>query len=141
MALAYLSRVVRFTARHRYFRPDWSAERNAEVFGASAREPGHQHEYQCIVTLAGRPDPDTGMSVDLGVLDRILAEEVVARFDGRHLNLDVPEFAYGRTMPTGEMLCVDVWRRIAPRLPTGCELSCVRVQEGPSLWAEYRGEA
>lgn len=141
MPVAYLTRVVQFAAAHRYFRPEWSAERNATAFGACAREHGHGHTYQCLVTVKGTPDAVTGMVMDLGLLDRLLHEEIVDRLDHRHLNLDVPEYAYGRTVPTGEMLALDVWRRLAPRLPTGCALDVVRVQEEPSLWAEYRGEA
>ncbi len=135
---AYLTRVVEFTAKHRLFRPEWSAERNAQAFGAAATS--HAHTYRCAVTLAGAVDPATGAAVDLTALDRVLAEEVTARFDGRDLNRDLPEYAPGRTLPTGEALCLDVWKRVAARLPAGCRLSCVRVQEDPTLYAEYRGE-
>jgi 6-pyruvoyltetrahydropterin/6-carboxytetrahydropterin synthase len=141
MPIAYLTRVVQFSAAHRYHRPEWSAEQNARVFGTCAREHGHGHTYRCAVTVKGPPDTATGMVADLAALDRILQEEIVARYDHRHLNLDLPEFAYGRTVPTGEMLCMDVWRRIAPRLPDGCTLHAVRVQEDPALWAEFLGEA
>lgn len=140
MPIAYLTRVVEFTAMHRYFRPEWSAERNAAVFGDSAREPGHGHRYRCAVTVRGTPDPVSGMVADLALLDRVLHEEVIARFDGRHLNHDVPEYAYGATVPTGEMLCLDIWRRVAARLPGSCALASVRVEESPALYAEYRGE-
>ena len=138
MAVAYLTRVIQFDAQHRYFRPDWSAERNDAAFGGAGRD--HGHRYECRVTVRGTPDPVTGMLIDLALLDRLLNEEVLQRFDRRHINLDVPEFAYGRTVPTGEMLCLDIWRRIAQRLPAGAALSVVRVQEDPSLYAEYRGE-
>ena len=141
MPTAYLTRTVQFSAAHRYFRPEWSEAKNAEVFGKCAAPHGHGHTYQCSVTVRGRVDETTGMSADLGLLDRILAEEVVARLDHRHLNLDLPEYGYGRTVPTGEELCVDVWRRVAARLPAGCTLASVRVQEEPALFAEYRGEA
>ena len=140
MPLATLTRIVQFSASHRYFRPEWSAQRNTDAFGACAREHGHGHTYQCAVSVRGAPDAATGMVVDLGVLDRVLHEEIVERFDHRHLNLDVPEFAFGRTVPTGEMLCIDIWQRVEPRLPAGCALACVRVQEEPMLYAEYRGE-
>ena len=141
MPTVYLTRIVQFAAAHRYFRPEWTAGRNADVFGDCAREHGHGHTYQCTVTVRGTPDPQTGMVMDLGLLDRVLSEEVVQRLDHRHLNLDVPEFAYGRTVPTGEMLCLDIWGRVAGRLPPGCALALVRVQEEPALYAEYRGEA
>ena len=137
--IAYLTRVVAFTATHRLFKPEWSAERNAETFGETARP--HAHDYRCAVTVAGRVDPATGMVVDLGALDRILAEEVVQRFDGRDVNRDIPEYGPGRSLPTGEALCLDIWQRLATRLPKGCRLASVRVQEDPTLYAEYRGEA
>lgn len=138
MTVAYLTRVVQFDAQHRYFRPDWSAERNAAVFGGAGQD--HGHRYECRVTVRGTPDPVTGMVIDLALLDRLIHEEVLQRFDRRHINLDVAEFAYGRTVPTGEMLCLDIWRRITQRLPAGSALALVRVQEDPSLYAEYRGE-
>ena len=141
MPIAYLTRAVQFSAAHRYFRPEWSAARNADAFGKCAAEHGHGHTYQCLVTVRGAVDPATGMAVSLAALDRLLAEEVVERYDHRHLNLDLPEFAYGRTVPTGEELCLDIWRRVAARLPAGCTLAAVRVQEEPALYAEYRGEA
>lgn len=140
MPIAYLTRTVQFCAAHRYFRPEWSDARNTETFGACASPHGHGHTYTCQVTVRGRTDPLTAMIVDLVALDRVLHEEVVARYDHRHLNLDAPEFAYGQTVPTCEALCVEIWRRVAPRLPSGCALAAVRVREEPALWAEYRGE-
>lgn len=139
MPTCYLTRVVQFNAAHRYFRPEWSAERNVETFGAASRE--HGHTYRCAVTVRGAPDLVSGMVVDLALLDRVLDEEIVRRFDHRHINLDVAEFSYGDIVPTGEMLCLDVWKRVGARLPKGCALSLVRVEEEPSLFAEYRGEA
>jgi 6-pyruvoyltetrahydropterin/6-carboxytetrahydropterin synthase len=136
----YLSRTVQFCASHRYYRPDWSLEKNAAAFGACASPSGHGHTYQCVVSVKGRPHPETAMVMDLAALDRILREEVVQRFDHKHLNLDVPEFAYGATVPTGEALCLEIWKRVSARLPEGCVLASVRVAEEPSLWAEYRGE-
>jgi 6-pyruvoyltetrahydropterin/6-carboxytetrahydropterin synthase len=136
---AYLTRTVEFTATHRLLRPEWSAERNAMAFG-EASSP-HAHAYRCAVTVAGAVDPATGTVADLVALDRILAEEVVARFGGRDINRDVPEYGAGGTLPTGEALCLDIWKRVAARLPAGCALASVRVQEDPSLYAEYRGEA
>jgi 6-pyruvoyltetrahydropterin/6-carboxytetrahydropterin synthase len=141
MVTARLTRVVGFSAAHRYHRPEWSPERNAEVFGACAREHGHGHNYRCAVTVAGGVSEQTGMLVDLGLLDRILDEEVRQPLDHRHLNFDVPEFAFGRQVPTAEALAVYVWRRIAARLPAGVRLQAVRIAEDDSLSAEYLGEA
>ncbi len=137
--IAYVTRTVGFRATHHYSKPEWSATQNSERFGGSAAP--HAHDYQCAITVRGTVDAATGMVVDLGTLDRILSEEVVARLDGRDLNRDVPEYRDGAALPTGEALCLDIWRRVAARLPAPCRLSCVRVQEQPSLYAEYRGEA
>lgn len=140
MATAHLTRVVPFSAAHRYFRPDWTSERNQEVFGACASEHGHGHNYHCCVTVAGTVEDDTGMIMNLHDLDSILQEEVTDRFDHKFINHDVPEFAVGERIPTGEALAVYIWERIASRLPDGVWLNRVRVQEEPYLYAEYFGE-
>jgi 6-pyruvoyltetrahydropterin/6-carboxytetrahydropterin synthase len=139
MSTVRLTRVVVFSAAHRYFRPDWSAEKNAEVFGDCAHEHGHGHRYECHVTVAGTLDEATGMVVRLDELDRVLREEIHDRFDHKHINYDVPEFAFGKQVPTCEALAVHVWQRLAPRLPHGVQLERVRVQEEPGLSAEYDG--
>lgn len=140
MATAHLTRTVRFSAAHRYHRPEWPAERNAAVFGACAREHGHGHNYRCAVTVAGALSGETGMLVDLALLDRLLDEEVRQPLDHRHLNHDVPEFAFGRQIPTAEALAVYVWRRVAARLPREVRLESVRIAEDDDLSAEYCGE-
>jgi len=140
MPVARLTRVVPFCAAHRYFRPEWSAERNLEVFGSCSSEHGHGHTYYCRVTVSGPVAEDTGMVMNLRDLDRVLHEEVTKRLDHRFINHDVPEFAFGKAIPTGEALAVYLWKRIADRLPGGVRLECVRVQEEPHLYAEYRGE-
>ena len=79
------------------------------------------------------------MVIDLPELDRIIEEEVVAPLHQRHLNLDVPEFAYGKRLPTCEAVAQLLYRRIAPRLPEPVTLERVRVAEDPSLHADYTG--
>lgn len=133
-----LTRSVGFRATHRYFRPEWSAEANRERFGWTSDEPGHPHDYTCAVTVSGSPDPVTGMIVDLGGLDRLLAEVVVTRFEGKHINRDVAEFAYGKALPTCEALARYFFERIEARLPAGVELERVMVSEDATLSAECR---
>jgi 6-pyruvoyltetrahydropterin/6-carboxytetrahydropterin synthase len=137
---ASLTRTVGFHALHRYYRPDWSETRNREVFGSLSDPPGHGHDYRCAVTVAG-PLDDRGMILDLALLDRILQEEVVGPFAGKHLNLDIPAFEYGRTLPTCEALAAYVFPRIAARLPAGVVLERVRMMEDPMLYADYTGTA
>jgi 6-pyruvoyltetrahydropterin/6-carboxytetrahydropterin synthase len=131
-----LSRVVGFRALHRFFRPDWTEARNREAFGPLSDPPGHGHDYRSVVTVAGPLEASRGMVMDLAELDRILHDEIVAPFDGKHLDLDVPEFAYGRTLPTCEAIAAHVFPRVAARLPTSVTLERVRIMEDPTLYAD-----
>jgi 6-pyruvoyltetrahydropterin/6-carboxytetrahydropterin synthase len=134
MATAQLIRKVRFAAAHRYRKPDWSEERNIEVFGLCAHPNYHGHTYTCSVAVEGRIDDETGMVMDLGKLDEVLQAEVVARFDHRNINLDVPEFAEGRLIPTGENLARFIFDRVQTALGT-ISVRSVRVDEDETLSA------
>ena len=134
-----LTRTVGFRALHRFYRPEWGDARNREVFGPLSDPPGHAHDYQCAVTVIGPVDEVMGMVLDLALLDRVLQEEVLTPFDGKHLNLDVPAFAYGRVLPTCEAIAAYLYQRIAPRLPTGVTLERLRVLEDPTLHADCTG--
>ncbi len=138
MATAYLTRVVEFTARHRLRRADRSVAENERVFGSAAHD--HEHRYQCRITVAGPLAAAQGGVVDLQSLDRILREEIVEAWDGRHLNEAIPRFREGRELPTGEALAVYIWERVTGRLPHGVRLHAVRVQEDAHLYSEYFGE-
>jgi 6-pyruvoyltetrahydropterin/6-carboxytetrahydropterin synthase len=79
------------------------------------------------------------MVVDLALLDRIIDEEVIRPFAGKHLNLDVPAFEYGRTLPTCEAIAAYVFTRIARRLSDKVSLARVRIAEDPTLYADCTG--
>jgi 6-pyruvoyltetrahydropterin/6-carboxytetrahydropterin synthase len=70
-----------------------------------------------------------------------MEREVLAAFDHRHLNLEVPEFA--KAIPTTENIAIAAWERLEPSIAAaaGARLSRVRVYETPEIFAEYRGEA
>jgi 6-pyruvoyltetrahydropterin/6-carboxytetrahydropterin synthase len=137
MPVMELTRRVRFSAAHRYHRPDWSDERNREVFGPCANPHGHGHDYLLEVTVRGEVDPVTGFSVDLGMLDRVLHEEVVAPLDHQHLNHAVPAFAPGGRVPTTENILLLLWDRLAPRLAPS--LVRLRLHENRDFFVEYSG--
>ena len=138
MPISYLTRIVEFSATHYIRRADWSEERNAREFGRAASE--HGHRYQCRVTVKGALAAEAGGVMSLEALDRLLAEEITRRLDGRSLNEALPEFGPGRRLATGEALTVYLWERIAPQLPRGVTLHVVRMQEGPLIYSEYFGE-
>jgi 6-pyruvoyltetrahydropterin/6-carboxytetrahydropterin synthase len=135
---SFLTRRVTFAAAHRYRRPDWSQERNEQVFGLCARESFHGHSYTCDVTVSGALDEMTGFVVDLALLDRILATEVRERFDHRNINLDVPEFADGKLIPTGEELAAFIFERVQAALGSATKVVEVTVAEDATLSASYR---
>lgn len=135
---SFLTRRVTFAAAHRYRRADWSDERNNQVFGRCAWENFHGHSYVCDVTVTGEVDHETGMIVDLGVLDDVLRVEVRERFDHRNINLDVPEFGEGKLVPTGEELARFIFERVRRGLGDAARVVEVTVAEDATLSASYR---
>jgi len=140
MPIASLTRRISFSAAHRYSRPEWSEEQNASTFGACAWPNFHGHSYVCDVTVSGPIDDKTGFIVDLAILDRILKSEVTDRFDHRNINLDVPEFADGKLVPTGENLARYIFERVDEKLPKPAKVVRVTVGEDASLSATYSRE-
>ena len=132
-----LTRRVSFAAAHRYRRPEWSDAENEAAFGPCARPNFHGHSYTCDVTVRGAVDPRTGFCVDLGLLDRVLATEVRERFDHRNINLDVPEFADGRLVPTGEHLARFICERVQDALGERATVVRVTVAEDATLSVTY----
>ncbi len=135
-----LTRRVRFSAAHRYHRPDWSDERNRAVFGPCTNPHGHGHDYLLEVTVEGEVDDETGFSVDLGALDALLRAEVVEPLDHQHLNHVVPEFAPGGRIPTTENILLLVWARLHGRLPGDARLVRLRLHENRDFYVDYAGE-
>ena len=92
------------------------------------------------LVLGGIASVICGGVMSLPVLKTLLQREVVARFDGRHINEAIAPFAGGKWVATGEALALHVWEKIAGVLPAGVGLHCVRIEESPNHYAEYRGE-
>jgi 6-pyruvoyltetrahydropterin/6-carboxytetrahydropterin synthase len=138
MASSSLTRRISFAAAHRYRRPEWSDEENERVFGLCARPSFHGHTYTCDVTVRGEIDERTGFVADLGILDRVLAREVFERFDHRNINQDVPEFADGKLIPTGENLARFILERVQAGLGKTARVTQVTVAEDTTLSATYR---
>lgn len=95
-----VTKSFRFEAAH-------TLQRRQEV-EASLRV--HGHSYRARVTVRGRPDPDTGMLIDLGLFEACLAE---VRADLDHRMLDE---VVGLGPATLENLAAWIWRKLEPRL-------------------------
>ncbi|MDB4886380.1 MAG: 6-pyruvoyl tetrahydropterin synthase family protein, partial [Gemmatimonadetes bacterium] len=59
------------------------------------------------------------------------------RFDHANINLDVPEFAEGRLLPTGENLAVFIAERVQAALGTAARVVRVTVAEDATLSATH----
>ncbi|MGA2268085.1 MAG: 6-carboxytetrahydropterin synthase [Bryobacteraceae bacterium] len=134
-----ITRKVEFSASHVCRNPRLSEQENRKLFGMAANPHGHGHNYVVEVSLAGEPDPVTGMVLDLKELKEVLIREVVEPYDHRFLNYEVPPF--DRVVPTTENIARDIWRRLEPHLNRGGnKLHAVRVYETPDLYVDYFGD-
>jgi len=137
--MVYLVRRERFNAAHRLFRPDWSEEKNNEVFGGCANPNWHGHNYELFVTIKGRVNPELGYVVNLKDLSGIIRREIIQRLDHKNLNADV-DFLQG-IMTSTENVAIAIWNKLEPQVKTlGCELHCVRLVETENNSVEYYGE-
>ncbi len=130
-----VTRAYHFSAAHRLSNPELSDEDNARVYGQCFRQ--HGHNYVLEVTVAGRVDPTTGMSVDLGIVDAAVKAAVLDRVDHYDLSATVPELA--SVITTGENLARAFYDWLSRALPPGC-LKRVTVVETSNNVFEYSGE-
>lgn len=120
-----LTRTYEFCAAHRLHVDRLSTEENQRLFGKCNNPAGHGHNYLLEVTVAGEPNPTSGMIVSLTELDEIVNQLVVERYDHKHLNLDVPEFQH--TNPTSEAIVQHIFDTLDQALPV--RLYRVRLHE------------
>jgi 6-pyruvoyltetrahydropterin/6-carboxytetrahydropterin synthase len=134
-----ITRKVEFSASHVCRNPQLSEQENRALYGMAANPHGHGHNYVVEVSLKGDPDPVTGMVLDLKELKEILNRQVVAPYDHRFLNYEVPPF--DRVVPTTENIARDIWQRLEPHLCNEkSKLYSVRVYETPDLYVDYFGD-
>jgi 6-pyruvoyltetrahydropterin/6-carboxytetrahydropterin synthase len=136
--MIYVTRRAEFSASHYYHNPQLSTEENRRLFGKCNNPHGHGHNYTLEVTVAGDVDPKTGMVLDLKDLKQLVESEVLQSMDHRFLNKEVPVFS--ATLPTTENIAVEIWKRLAQKLPYG-KLHRIRLYETPDLYVDYFGEA
>jgi 6-pyruvoyltetrahydropterin/6-carboxytetrahydropterin synthase len=137
--MIYLTRRERFSSAHRMFKPEWSDEENARVFGKCSNPNWHGHNYILFVTVKGRLQNETGFVINMNILKKIIQEMIIDRVDHKNLNLDV-DFMKGQ-IATTENLAVAIWNELRPAIEKeGAKLHCVRIEETENNSTEYYGE-
>ncbi|HRX00722.1 MAG TPA: 6-carboxytetrahydropterin synthase [Cyclobacteriaceae bacterium] len=129
-----VSRKEHFNAAHRLYNPEWSDERNEQVFGKCSNPHFHGHNYELIVTLLGEPDSDTGYVYDMKKLSDLIREHVTSRFDHKNLNLDT---AYFKNLnPTAENIAIVIWRILRQQIDNQYDLK-IKLYETERNFVEY----
>lgn len=113
-------RKAQFNAAHRLYNPNWNDDKNTAVFGKCSMPNYHGHNYTIEIALTGPVDPETGYVFDLGILAKIVKEEIEERFDHRNLNLDTEEFK--NLNPTAENITLVIYQLLRRRIDTNLDL-------------------
>ena len=111
---AHFGRRYMLSASHRLHTDALSAEENRAAYGKCNNPHGHGHNYVLEVLVRGAVDPETGMVVNMAVLDEVVRKKEMERFDHTNLNLD-PLFV--NSVPTTENLCRAVFELLKDALP------------------------
>jgi 6-pyruvoyltetrahydropterin/6-carboxytetrahydropterin synthase len=128
--------LAHFNAAHRLHNPQWTDDRNREVFGKCNNPEFHGHNYELEVSVTGTIDPETGYVMDVKLLADLIKAEVEQRFDHKNLNTQTQEFA--NLNPTAENIAVVIFQLLQPRLNPGLKLK-VKLYETPRNFVEYSG--
>lgn len=136
--MVYITRIEHFNAAHKLFNPSWTKEENEAVFGKCANENWHGHNFELHVTIAGKPNLDTGFVFDVKKLSIIIKDFVIEKLDHKNLNLDV-DFMAGKLCSI-ENLVIGIWNQLQPQLPAEIKLHALKLYETPRIYVEYFGE-
>ena len=131
-----VSRRAHFNAAHKLYRPDWTDQKNHEVFGRCANKNFHGHNYELIVSLTGEIDKETGYVYDLGKLKGIIKSEVEDYLDHKNLNLDIDDFK--NLNPSAENIAVLIYNRLIKHFDDSYKLK-ITLYETPRNFVEYSG--
>jgi 6-pyruvoyltetrahydropterin/6-carboxytetrahydropterin synthase len=126
-----------FNAAHRLYNPNWSDEKNLEVFGKCSNPNYHGHNYVLETWIEGEIDQETGYVIDLKSLKDIIRQEISERFDHKNLNLDCEEFK--DIKPSAENIARVIWGILRENLSPKYGLM-VRLWETENNMVEYNGK-
>ena len=136
-----VTRQYRFAASHRLHSDELSEEKNRHLYGKCNNPYGHGHNYVVDVSAHGPLDERTGRAVDIRLLDRLVAQQVLGPFEHRNLNAEVE--AFEREVPTSENLAAEICRRLKQNWSTVFpgewpRLEKIRIAETPRNIFEIR---
>ena len=127
-------RKANFNSAHRLNNPTFDDKKNAEVFGLCNNPNYHGHNYDLIVKLVGEVDEQTGYVFDLKILNDIIKDEIIERFDHRNLNLDTVEF---KTLnPTAENIARVIYELLRAKIDIKYDLE-ITLYETPRNYVVY----
>jgi 6-pyruvoyltetrahydropterin/6-carboxytetrahydropterin synthase len=136
--MIYITRRARFNAAHRLFRPEFSDEKNMEVFGKCSNPNWHGHNYTLFVTVKGDVNPETGFLVNLKDLNAIIEQRIIEKVDHRNINIEV-DFMAGKLAST-ENLAIGIWKELSrPVADLGATLHSIKLFETENNFVEYLG--
>lgn len=128
-----LTKVYHFSAAHRLNAKKYSDEENRRIFGKCNNPKGHGHDYYVEIKVTGNIDPDTGMIMNLGDLDRIM-KEIIDELDHTRLDIEIPYFR--EFTPSGENIVRYIWIRLQPKIDKG-KLLHLKLWETSDNYFEY----
>jgi 6-pyruvoyltetrahydropterin/6-carboxytetrahydropterin synthase len=135
----YITRRERFNAAHRLFRPEWTDEKNLEVFGKCSNPNWHGHNYTLYITVKSEVNQKTGFVMNLKDLSSILKTKIIDKVDHKNLNIEV-DFLKDKIIST-ENIAIAIWEELEEEIRKfGAELSCVKLVETENNFVEYFGK-
>jgi 6-pyruvoyltetrahydropterin/6-carboxytetrahydropterin synthase len=132
----YLTRREHFNAAHRLFHPDYSDEKNLEVFGKCSNPNWHGHNYVLFVTVKGQVDPQTGFVINLKTLSDLVKTRIIDKLDHKNINLEVDFMK--NVMASTENLAKGIFEELKDAVQdAGGQLYSVRLEETENNVVEY----
>lgn len=127
-------RKANFNSAHRLNNPDFDEKTNQEIFGLCNNPNYHGHNYDLIVKLVGEVDEQTGYVYDLKILNDIIKDEIIERFDHKNLNLDTLEFK--NLNPTVENIARIIYELLRSKIELKYDLE-ITLYETPRNYVIY----
>ena len=137
--VVWITKKFEFSASHRYWRDEWSTEKNESVFGLCTSPYGHGHNYELHVTVSGPVDEQTGMIINLSELKKKV-NVVLQEFDHKFLNLDTDYFR--DRIPTTENIGLVLFEQLDKSLlaDKNFKLQKIRLYERNDLYVDVGRE-